>query len=325
MIRVLTEDTGRAVVVYGEPGIGKTTLVEQMCVRAAAEGWRVDRVLGVQAEESYALGGLNQLALDLRGFLPGCATGYPQVTGSRRRPDPSKSTSTPNSAASIISRIPGNRGINWERTDFSSSLASGAPRPYRLPYPKDTGEITGLSTRLPDAFDEHHRREIHERRPVLLVVILQRLGGPRRRMPPHLGKAGSLKSLFVGGDAEVVVLDRKRAVLEMEGPLDRRAFLPLPGGGGLESVGAVRRCRGEVQGRVGVDRDEPSPRLERPGPGLRRDAIAIHSAATLWVVPVRRLAGVGARSSLYSGLAAMSGGSSASTVGLTPPSGMGPQ
>ena len=114
MIRVLTEDTGRAVVVYGEPGIGKTTLVEQMCVRAAAEGWRVARVLGVQAEESYALGGLNQLALGLQGFLPGSATGYPQVTGSRRRPDPSKSTSTPNSAASIISRIPGNRGINWE-------------------------------------------------------------------------------------------------------------------------------------------------------------------------------------------------------------------
>jgi 3-hydroxyisobutyrate dehydrogenase-like beta-hydroxyacid dehydrogenase len=67
---------------------------------------------------------------------------------------------------------------------------------------------------------------------------------------------------LVGGDAEVVVLDREGAVLEMEDPLDRCALLPLPVGGGLESVGAVRRGGGEVQCRVGVDRDEPAPRLE---------------------------------------------------------------
>jgi ATP-dependent Clp protease ATP-binding subunit ClpA len=32
--RVLTEDTEPAVVVSGEPGVGKTALIEQLCVRA---------------------------------------------------------------------------------------------------------------------------------------------------------------------------------------------------------------------------------------------------------------------------------------------------
>jgi len=74
LIRVLTEDTERAVLLGGEPGIGKTTLADQMCAHAAANGWRVIRVLGVQAEQSYSLGGLNRLVLSLQEFLPRCAT-----------------------------------------------------------------------------------------------------------------------------------------------------------------------------------------------------------------------------------------------------------
>jgi putative protein kinase ArgK-like GTPase of G3E family len=69
--RYLTEDAERAVVVTGEPGVGKTALIEQMCVRAAADGWRVVRVLGVAAEEPFALGGLNQLVLRLNEFNAG--------------------------------------------------------------------------------------------------------------------------------------------------------------------------------------------------------------------------------------------------------------
>ncbi len=41
--RMLTENTECAVVVSGEPGVGKTTLIEQMCARAADSGWRVVR------------------------------------------------------------------------------------------------------------------------------------------------------------------------------------------------------------------------------------------------------------------------------------------
>ena len=68
---LLTADTDRAVVVHGEPGVGKTTLIAQVCAQAAADGWQVLRVLGVQAEEPFALGGLNQLVLGLNEFTPG--------------------------------------------------------------------------------------------------------------------------------------------------------------------------------------------------------------------------------------------------------------
>ena len=64
--RVLADDTVRAVVLSGEPGVGKTVLIEHLCARAVSEGWRVVRVQGSQAEEPFALGGLNQLAIGLR-------------------------------------------------------------------------------------------------------------------------------------------------------------------------------------------------------------------------------------------------------------------
>ena len=69
--RLLTEDAERSVVVTGEPGVGKTALIEQMCARATADGWQVVRVLGVAAEEPFALGGLNQLVLRLEDFTAG--------------------------------------------------------------------------------------------------------------------------------------------------------------------------------------------------------------------------------------------------------------
>ena len=54
--RLLTGDSERAVVVCGEPGVGKSALTDQVSARAAAEGWRVVRVQGVHAEELFALG-----------------------------------------------------------------------------------------------------------------------------------------------------------------------------------------------------------------------------------------------------------------------------
>lgn len=66
--RVLAEDAAPAVVVSGEPGVGKTALIDYLCAQAATDGWKVVRILGVQAEEAYALGGLNQIALGLKDF-----------------------------------------------------------------------------------------------------------------------------------------------------------------------------------------------------------------------------------------------------------------
>jgi DNA-binding CsgD family transcriptional regulator/nucleoside-triphosphatase THEP1 len=66
--RVLTEDAERAAVVSGEPGVGKTALIDQVCALATAEGWQVVRVLGVEAEQPFALGGLNQVVYGLKPF-----------------------------------------------------------------------------------------------------------------------------------------------------------------------------------------------------------------------------------------------------------------
>ena len=70
---LLSDGTDRAMVVYGESGVGKTTLIAQVCAQAATVGWQVLRVLGVQAEEPFALGGLNQLVFALNEFTPGLA------------------------------------------------------------------------------------------------------------------------------------------------------------------------------------------------------------------------------------------------------------
>jgi predicted ATPase len=68
---MLTENAERAVAVCGEPGVGKTALIEQLCAGAATGGWQVVRVLGAQAEQSYALAGLNQVVLRLKTSLAG--------------------------------------------------------------------------------------------------------------------------------------------------------------------------------------------------------------------------------------------------------------
>ena len=71
LIRALTEDTARAVVVCGDPGVGKTSLIDHLDASARSSGWRVVRILGVESEDSYTLGGLNQLVFGLKESLAG--------------------------------------------------------------------------------------------------------------------------------------------------------------------------------------------------------------------------------------------------------------
>lgn len=71
LILGLTEHTAPAVVVCGDPGVGKTSLIDQLCASARSSGWRVVRIQGVESEESYVLGGLNQLVFSLKESLAG--------------------------------------------------------------------------------------------------------------------------------------------------------------------------------------------------------------------------------------------------------------
>ncbi|MGH3200915.1 MAG: AAA family ATPase [Streptosporangiaceae bacterium] len=62
---------GSALVVRGDPGVGKTVLLEYLAARA--EGCRVARATGVQSEMELAFAGLHQLCaplLDRAGHLP---------------------------------------------------------------------------------------------------------------------------------------------------------------------------------------------------------------------------------------------------------------
>ena len=54
---------GRALVVRGEPGIGKTVLLDYLAGRAA--GCRVERAAGVQSEMELAFAGLHQLCVPM--------------------------------------------------------------------------------------------------------------------------------------------------------------------------------------------------------------------------------------------------------------------
>ena len=64
---------GRALVVRGEPGVGKTVLLDYLAGRASGSGCRVVRAVGVQSEMELAFAGLHQLCapmLDHAGSLP---------------------------------------------------------------------------------------------------------------------------------------------------------------------------------------------------------------------------------------------------------------
>ena len=67
--QIMSEDTGRAVLVSGQAGVGKTAVIEQVLTQAAADGWLVLPVQGTEAEQSFALGGLHQLVTALQDVL----------------------------------------------------------------------------------------------------------------------------------------------------------------------------------------------------------------------------------------------------------------
>src|SRR5919107_1022618 len=71
LLEAIRSGASRALVVHGEPGIGKTALLEYLVGRAA--GCRVARAAGVESEMELAFAGLHQLLapmLDLLEHLP---------------------------------------------------------------------------------------------------------------------------------------------------------------------------------------------------------------------------------------------------------------
>src|SRR5689334_7843153 len=73
LIDVVQAGESRALVMRGNPGVGKSVLLNHLAERASAAGCRVARVMGVQSEMELAFAGLHQLRapmLDHVGRIP---------------------------------------------------------------------------------------------------------------------------------------------------------------------------------------------------------------------------------------------------------------
>jgi DNA-binding CsgD family transcriptional regulator len=60
---------GRSLLIRGEPGIGKSALMETIAARAAAAGWRVLRTAGTPAEKHFPLAALHRLLRPVMSHL----------------------------------------------------------------------------------------------------------------------------------------------------------------------------------------------------------------------------------------------------------------
>ncbi len=69
LIEAVRAGESRALVVRGEPGVGKTALLDYLSARAAAARFRVARATGVQTEMTLAFAGLHQLCASMLDHL----------------------------------------------------------------------------------------------------------------------------------------------------------------------------------------------------------------------------------------------------------------
>ena len=69
LVDAVRSGESRALVVRGDPGVGKTVLVDHLAGRASGSGCRVARAPGVQSEMELAFAGLHQLCAPMLGHL----------------------------------------------------------------------------------------------------------------------------------------------------------------------------------------------------------------------------------------------------------------
>ena len=65
LIEAVRAGESRALVVHGDPGVGKTALLDYLAGQASAARCRVARAVGVQTEMELAFAGLHQLCVPM--------------------------------------------------------------------------------------------------------------------------------------------------------------------------------------------------------------------------------------------------------------------
>jgi DNA-binding CsgD family transcriptional regulator/tetratricopeptide (TPR) repeat protein len=71
LVDAVRSGESRALVMRGDPGVGKTVLVDHLAGQASGSGCRVARAAGVQSEMELAFAGLHQLCAPMLGHLDG--------------------------------------------------------------------------------------------------------------------------------------------------------------------------------------------------------------------------------------------------------------
>ena len=71
LVNAVRSGESRALVVRGDPGVGKTVLVDHLAGRASGAGCQVARAAGVQSEMELAFAGLHQLCAPMLGHIDG--------------------------------------------------------------------------------------------------------------------------------------------------------------------------------------------------------------------------------------------------------------
>ena len=82
LVAGVRESSSGVLVLRGQAGIGKTTLLREMAEQAANGGMRVAWAAGIQVEMEMDFAGLHQLLLPFAEGLPGCLA--PSAARSRR-------------------------------------------------------------------------------------------------------------------------------------------------------------------------------------------------------------------------------------------------
>ena len=67
LVEAVRDGESRVLVVRGDPGVGKTVLLEYLAGQASGTGCRVARAVGVQSEMELAFAGLHQLCAPMLG------------------------------------------------------------------------------------------------------------------------------------------------------------------------------------------------------------------------------------------------------------------
>jgi ABC-type transport system involved in cytochrome c biogenesis ATPase subunit len=90
LVDAVRSGESRALVVRGDPGVGKTVLVDHLAGRASGSGCRVARAPGVQSEMELAFAGLHQLCAPMLGHLDGIPGALRTAFGLAAGPPPDR-------------------------------------------------------------------------------------------------------------------------------------------------------------------------------------------------------------------------------------------